>query len=315
MKLVLDEDEMPFDEYYYYLNSPSVEKYNDLDCKEEFYEAEEYYKDNKDNSSYTCIEKATKALSKDINKDFEKEFEEKNIIDININLEDNSLFIKKEDKEENLEKKQKNEKTETKKCGRKRGRNNGNNKNEHNKYSDDNIRRKIKHIILKYTLKFLNIQIKKVYNGNIGKGILKKELQTLNQTQKTNATINFNKEFLNKELGEIFSDNISGRYTNYSPYYNKILIVKLLNEKDENKRIYFRKLFSLTFNDCLKHFRGGEHIDLLDGLICFKDIQNEIINKYDDGNDYYETMKYYLDNYERIIYNKKARKPREKKDE
>ena len=159
---------------------------------------------------------------------------------------------------------------------------------------------------------FLNIQIKKIYNGDIGNGIFKKELQTINQSQKSDATINFNKEFLYRQISDIFSDKISGRYTNFPPYHNKRLIIELLNEEDENKKIYFRRLFSLNFIECLKHFRGEKHIDLLDGLICFNDIQNEIINKYDDGMDYYRTMKYYLDNFEKIISKKKARRSRKK---
>ena len=65
---------------------------------------------------------------------------------------------------------------------------------------------------------------------------------------------------MNKTLEEIFSDKISGRYTNYPPDHNKKLIQSLLNETDENKKIYFQKIFGLTFIDCLKHFREEIHI-------------------------------------------------------
>ena len=183
------------------------------------------------------------------------------------------------------------------------------NKYEHNKYSDDNIRRKCKHLVLKHLLEFLNYKIRNIYNGNIGNGIFKKELQILNQSQKSDATINFNRIFLTKTIGEIFSENISGRFTNYPIYHNKVLINKLMNENDEQKRIYFNNLFNLNFIQCLKHFRGEEKIDLLDGLKCFKDIKNDIIDKYEkDGDEYYNTLFYYLNNYERIINNKKSRK-------
>ena len=265
------------------------------------------------------------SLSSLIEEKEEKEEKEQN----NINIDDNFSFLdlnegkdekgKKEKKEENLESEksenlemnEKNEKKERKKCGRKRLRNNDN-QNVHNKYADDNLRRKIKHIILKNLLIFLNNEIKRIYNGNIGDGIFKKELQTINQSQKSDATINFNKEFLTKQISDIFSDKISGRFTNYPPYHNKRLIIDLLNEKDENKKIFFRKLFSLNFNDCLMHFRGEIHNEMLEGLTCFKDIKNEIINKYDDGIEYYNQMKYYLDNYEKIINKKRARRPRKK---
>ena len=68
-----------------------------------------------------------------------------------------------------------------KKCGRKRFRPNKYNK-EHNKFSDDNIIRRCKHLVRKNVLQFIINQIKKEYNGNIGKGIFKKELHIINQS-------------------------------------------------------------------------------------------------------------------------------------
>ena len=311
--LYLDEYENHFESYYYnVINSPQAKKARDNIGKEEFYEAEENFKENKDISCYIYIEKTTKEFSKDNVRDSQKEEEEKK----SINKDDNFLFTIKEEKEEKKEeKREKNGIKQRKKCGRKRLRNDDN-QNEHNKYSDDNLRRKIKHLILKNILKFLNLQIKSIYNEDIGNGIFRKELQTINQSQKSDATINFNIQFLTKQLSEIFSDNISGRFTNLPPNHNKSLIKQLLNEKDEEKRNYFRKLFGLKVIDCLKHFRGEEHIEILDGLVHFKDMEDEILSKYEeDGKDYYETLKYYLDNYERIIYKKKARKSRKKEEE
>ena len=197
-----------------------------------------------------------------------------------------------------------------KKCGRKRFRPNKYNK-EHNKYSDDNIIRRCKHLVLKNVLQFINYQIKKEYNGNIGKGILKKELHIINQSQKTDATINFNKNFLNKTLKEIFSTKISTRYTNFPPNHNKIIIDILLNEKDQNKKIYFNNLFNINFIQCLGHFRGKNPIRELEGTKCFSDIKNELLKKYiEDGEKYIDTLEYYLNNYEEITINKKARKSR-----
>ena len=198
-----------------------------------------------------------------------------------------------------------------KKCGRKRLRTDDNNKSEHNKFSDDNIRRKCKHLVLKYTLEFINNQIKRKYEGNIGNGIFKKELQTLNQSQKSDATIIFNQNFLTKSIGDIFSEKISGRFTNFPPDYNKLLIEKLRNENDEDKKKYFNKLFDITFIECLRYFSGEDYNDELKGLKRFNDIKNEIVEKYrEDGEEYIDTLFYYLKNYEEIINNKKARKPR-----
>ena len=55
------------------------------------------------------------------------------------------------------------------KPGRKKKRDNA--KSEHNKFSDDIPRRKVKCIILKKLLKFINDKIYKMSNGNIGHNI------------------------------------------------------------------------------------------------------------------------------------------------
>ena len=131
-----------------------------------------------------------------------------------------------------------------KKCGRKRKNQKRDEKDEnHNKFSDDNIINKCKHLVLKYTLEFLNNQIKIIYNGNIGKDSLKNELQIINNSQKTNAHVEFNKNFLKKKLCDIFSENISSKYRKYfKANHNKLLIMELMNEKDENKKKFFHSI-------------------------------------------------------------------------
>ena len=116
---------------------------------------------------------------------------------------------------------------------------------------------------------------------------------------------------MGKKIGDIFSENISRKYTNYPPIFNKILIEKLRNEKDDSKRIYFNKIFDLNFTQCLKHFRGEYYINELEGLKCFNDIKNDIIKKYPkDGEEYIEYLNYYINNFETIINNKRSRKSR-----
>ena len=234
-------------------------------------------------------------------------------VDINKNSDENLLNSSNLDK--NKPKKKKEEKSE-KKCGRKRKRatnldHNLSNHEEHNKFSDDNIRRKCKHLLLKYLLKFINQQIKIIYNGKIGNSIFKKELKIINQKQKSDASIRFNKLFLYKKICDIFSENISTKYTNLPLNHNKIIINKLMNEEDEYRKMYFVNLFNLKFIQCLKHFIGKEYVPLLDGLKCFNDIKNDIIEKYDeDGEDYSKTLEYYLNNFENITNSKRSRKLR-----
>ena len=173
----------------------------------------------------------------------------------------------------------------------------------HNKYSDDNLRRKCKHLVLQKVMKFINNKISEIYI-NIGYGMTIKKLLIINQEQISNATIPFNKMFLNKKLSEIFSVNISTRYTNYKPQHNKLLISKLLNDEDETKRNYFKELFSLTFVECLRHFNGSRNIPILNGLTLFNElnIENEIDEEYS------KTLRFYIDNYEKIMERKRDKK-------
>ena len=138
---------------------------------------------------------------------------------------------------------------EEKKRGRKRKREN-NNDNEnivvnkgHNKFSDDNLRKKCKNMILKYALQFINEKIKEKYKNNIGLGKFKKELKVLTQEKKVKSTVDFDKSFLTKTLKDIFSDDISARFYNFSKDYNKKLIISLIQDKDEERKQYFIKLF------------------------------------------------------------------------
>ena len=177
---------------------------------------------------------------------------------------------------------------------------------EHDKYSDDNLRRKSKHITLNSLFNFINEKIEEKYENNIGVGVFMKKLLTINQKQKSDCTIQFNKEFLYKSIGEIFSENISTRYSNYPLTHNKSLIESLINEKDIDKRNYFNNLFNLRFIDVLKHFRGSEEIEELKGLTKFNSIKAE----FESDEEYLNLLEYYIMNYENIINNKRSKKER-----
>ena len=210
---------------------------------------------------------------------------------------------------------------ESKKRGRKRKRSDINesdkkeknkNSNTHDRYSDDNMRKKCKNIILKFALEFLNKKIKEQYDGNIGKGKFRKELKILNQDEKVNSTVNIEKSFLTKTLKDIFSENISARLSNFPKNHNKILIESLIEEKDEEKKQYFIKLFNITFLDCLKYFRGEETgIGELEGFKTISSIKETLIEE--QGEEYFDLFMYYMKNFKDIIESKKARKKKKLK--
>ena len=187
----------------------------------------------------------------------------------------------------------------------------------HTKYTDDNMRRKCKFIVLSYVMDFINKKLETIYKFNKGIYIKEKQLKKNNKEQVSNAKINENKDFLKKTLKEIFSSPISSKYKSFPKNHNEKLINYLINEEDETKRIYFNKLFDLSFQDCLEHFSDKKSIDILKGLKLFKEMKNDPIDLKNKNivigdENYLMNLEYYINDYENILERKKPRK-REKR--
>ena len=175
----------------------------------------------------------------------------------------------------------------------------------HSKYSYDNLKRKCKHLIIENVMKFVNKKIYEEYNGNLNKGIFKKELVKLNQSQKKNSSAEFNKLFLNKTIKEILSQKITKKIKFLSEDHNKNMINKILEEKKDK----FESLFKLTFIECLDHFIGNKQIEELKGLTLFSELKEQIIKKYEkDGELYYNNLEIFFKQFEKRINNAKPRK-------
>ena len=180
----------------------------------------------------------------------------------------------------------------------KRNDNNKKQSSKHTKYSYDNLKRECKHLVIENVMKFINNKIYEVYEGNIDNGLLKKKLLKLNQAQKTNADVEFNKIFINKTLKDILSQNITKQITLYEPDHNKKVIDKIISEKKD----IFEKIFNLTFIQCLDHFIENKKIEELNGLTLYSELKEEIINKYEnDGESYYENLKLFLKQFQNKI--------------
>ena len=185
----------------------------------------------------------------------------------------------------------------------------------HDKYMDDNIIRKIKHLITKILLKFINDKIREKYQSFVGRGVFIKQLVIINQKQIDNATVLFNRDFLKKSIGDIFSVEISTRYKNYHLSHNKNLIDRLKNGEDVNKKNYFNKLFNLTFMDTLDHFRKNKVIEELNGMQTFDSIKDSIKQGFKDDEDdenYLKMLEYSIKNYEIILNNQRIRSGKKK---
>jgi hypothetical protein len=176
-------------------------------------------------------------------------------------------------------------------------------KKKKNPKNNKNEIQKLIKAIIDSSLKFVNDKISKTYNYNIGNGINKKRLFKINNKYIKNFRAEFNKQLLETTLGDIFSDNISGRITSYLFNFNKELINNLLNEEDLKKREIFRNLFSKTFLECIDQIIGKKRINELQGLEkCF---ENKIKSKVDR-----EALKKLLNNFQEIITSKRPRRVR-----
>ena len=186
-------------------------------------------------------------------------------------------------------------------------RNNDNAQRIHIKFSEDNLRRKVKVLILNNILEFVNKKVKDVYQGNIGKGIMKKELLPINLNIKSDNTIEHSKSFLNKTIGEIFSEDISIRYKSYYSNYNKKLIERLIKEEDEQKRVFFKKLFNITFLQCIRRLNGEDIYEELKEFGTFNELKNK--NKIKEADPkYLKVLGLYLSQFEEKIQKKRGKR-------
>jgi len=155
------------------LDNKNEENYTDLQENENDCNNHQIFKNNKNiKEEDNCGQKTDTETKK---------------IEAQTNLEKKETIIPKEENlkveitEEDINK-LKNDLTQPLK--KKRGRTKtGNNELTHNRFSDDNLRRKCKHIVLQNTMDFINKKISEIY-GNIGQGIFIKKLLIINQRQK-----------------------------------------------------------------------------------------------------------------------------------
>ena len=301
---------------FYINNKQKLETYNILENKP-------FKKINMNNDIYTSLENEvdsheiinlkipnnnrqiapTKASTK-FDKSFDNNFYDNDSIKNSSNIFSDS--IRGEIDEVNLLELKSNLNVKKKKVGRKRKLD----YEENLKITNDNMIRKCKHLVITYCMEFLNYQIKKLYHDDIGEGIRIKKILDINNEQKVDNKLESTKVFLNKTLIEIFSVNISPKYTSFLPGHNRILIENLLNEKDEDKREKFKKIFNLTFADCIQLFLGKNDKNYeLDGFPVFDEIKGEL----NENDKYLEKIKNYLLNFESII-NSKTPRIRNKKD-
>jgi len=171
------------------------------------------------------------------------------------------------------------------------------------KINFDKIIRRIKMSVLNAIIRFINHKIEIDNNYDNVKGII---LQ-INKKELSHSNVEENKKFLKKNLEEILATNISKKYTNYIPTHNIELIQDLIINKGED----YKKIFELTFLDCVEYIRETKNISILDGLDKIDDIIK--IEEQKKDKDEIENFVDFIMDYENIIDRKKGRNSKNQK--
>lgn len=178
----------------------------------------------------------------------------------------------------------------------------------HNKYSGDNIIRKIKAQLLSYLLMFLN-NILNINNKNDKNRLYKLDSKYIYQLKKE---IDLN--LLKMKLKDLYSLNISPIYKYLSKDYNKNLIQKIVEKEihvEDHPTILFT--FNLSFREWIELFTYKKSIYEI--IKDYKEFENVKIKKIEKGligaekllknilennNEcYFSSFTYFLFNYER----------------
>lgn len=166
----------------------------------------------------------------------------------------------------------------------------------------DNEIKKGRNILLNSLFRFVNKKIRIIFNNDIGKGISIKQFVKISKKELNHSNVEFDKNYLNTKLKEIFSGDISGKFTNFLINKNEKLLQNLI------KIDYFKELFELTFLQCIEHINGTKFIPLLEGFETIDEILLNEENKLNEND--IENYKYIIVNYKQCVENKFSRKPR-----
>ena len=181
----------------------------------------------------------------------------------------------------------------------------------HNKFSSDNMVRKIKVYLFGVLLRFINASIKQESRNEEqnpkGKNYSKEFLVKVNQELIINVNVDYNLKLLDSQLKNIFSNDISQKVKVFGLDKNKKFIKEIFVQ---NKLVKTIQILNMTLYQCLEHLRGTKYYKELAGLEEeFNSVINDLKNK--GENEKYISEFIQLINTFKEFYNQKTpRKPR-----
>ena len=192
----------------------------------------------------------------------------------------------------------------------------------HDKFSKDNIIRKIKSYFFNSILRFVNSSTIKEEIEN-PKKYSKKKLYykpfflKFEQEIIANIKIEFNLNLLSLKLKDIFSYNTSKKVEKkHGTDKNKKLVEKIYKDNIQKKTI---DILNMSLYKCMEHFRGTRYYEELSGLENeYKDMMDELeikekSNPQDNCEKYISEFKNLLNTFKEYYQNKNKRKPKTKR--
>ena len=187
-------------------------------------------------------------------------------------------------------------------------------KGAHDKYSYDNMTKKLKQLLINSILNFVNTVLieeekdtstLKRKKDSKWKVNLTPCLVKIDQNIIGNIKVEYNKNLLNLSLKEIFSNDITSKITSLSKDFNKKIIDEIYQNNQKERTI---KILNMTLAQCIDHLNSKEYYPELQGL---ENEYENIINKLKDSgetNEYIELFKDLFYRFEEFYNNKRIKK-------
>ena len=187
----------------------------------------------------------------------------------------------------------------------------------HDKYGNDNILKKIKHISIYSCFNFINETLEKIYNKYPTKKKFEHQLIKLDHAIIKDTKVEINKSILDNSMKWIITNKTSSKYKKYDGNHNKTLLEKSLldcNEEDKNK---LELMLNMKYKEFLDFYRGNkpEYNQIFEGLVTFEQYykSENFLKDNQDHENYKKELEKYLNNYEKILKDIKGRKLKKSK--
>ena len=165
----------------------------------------------------------------------------------------------------------------------------------HNRFSNDNVKRKLKALFHKYIINLLNYLIQKIFKNN------KMKFVYLNSKITKDIGIEFNRSLLNQKIKDIIV-NVSKKYNDKE--HNKKCI-KYIESQNDNEEII--KILNMTYKDLYEQYylNSNENNSLNNS---FNEHKKKLMNLY--GKEYLKIFNENAENMIEFFLNGKNRKSR-----